>query len=128
MKWIPLALCLIGCVSAYDETISKRLVYYSAAAFCQLDTLTNWTCGAACNAVPDVTSFTYVADPTLVNFGYVAYNNKENEIVVSYRGSHNMDNWINNMNAVKIDYQRDGAPFGAAVHAGFYYVYQTLES
>ena len=74
MKWIPIALCLIGCAAAYVETVSKRLVYYSAAAFCEVNTLKNWSCGAACQAVPGVTSFTQVADPTLTNFGYVAYN------------------------------------------------------
>jgi predicted lipase len=128
MKWIPIALCLIGCVAGYDETVSKRLVYYSAAAFCEVNTLKNWNCGAACQAVPGVTSFTQVADATLTNFGYVAYNPSQNEVVVAYRGSHNIENWINDMDAVKINYQRTGSPAGAQVHGGFFRVYQSLSS
>ena len=123
MKWILIALGLIGCATAYDETVSKRLVYYSAAAFCEVNILKNWSCGAACKAVPGVTSFTQVADPTLTNFGYVAYNPNLNEVVVSYRGSHNIENWINDIDAIKTDYHRAGSPVGAQGHAGFYRVY-----
>lgn len=51
-----------------------------------------------------------------------------NEVVVAYRGSHNIDNWINDMNAIKINYQRSGSPADTQVHAGFYNVYSTMQS
>ena len=48
----------------YDETVAKRLVYYSAAAFCKESTLENWNCGAACTGAPGIVNFTPVTDPT----------------------------------------------------------------
>jgi hypothetical protein len=33
----------------YNETLSRQLVYYSAATYCEEDSLVNWTCGKACD-------------------------------------------------------------------------------
>ena len=108
----------ITACSPYSESTSKRLVYYSAAAFCKESTLTNWNCGDACKAVPGLTQFTPVSDPSQSTFGYIGYDTTENEIIVAFRGSHNLDNWISNMNFFKTPYPN--SPSNSQVHRGFY--------
>lgn len=62
------------CATTYDENTGKRLVYYSAAAFCKENTLTNWNCGAACTGAPGITNFKPMSDVNQKNFGYTGYN------------------------------------------------------
>ncbi len=50
-------------------------------------------------------------------FGFVGYNTKTDHIVVSYEGSHDVANWIENINFLKTPYEDVS---GAAVHRGFY--------
>jgi predicted lipase len=76
---------------------------------------------------PGITNFTYIANDNLTNFGFVAYNREFNEIVVAFRGTHNDQNWAEDMNSTKIEYQRNGGVAGMKVHAGFYNVYETLK-
>lgn len=58
------AVSLLGQVSAsYDPVLAKHMILYSAATFCKESTLVNWQCGAACEAEPDIVSFSAVEDP-----------------------------------------------------------------
>jgi hypothetical protein len=45
-----------------------------------------------------------MSDPTQMNFGYTGFNKILNEIVVAYRGSHNIDNWIQDIDFIKAPY------------------------
>ena len=44
---------------------------------------------------------------------------------MAYRGSHNIDNWISDINFIKKAYPN--SPSTAQVHQGFYEAYQTLQ-
>ena len=46
--YLYLAAMLYSVIQAYDANLGKRLMYYSSAAFCKVDTLLNWQCGKAC--------------------------------------------------------------------------------
>ena len=50
-------------------------------------------------------------------FGYVAFNNLSDEVIVSFRGSENIENWITDFEFNSISYP--GVP-DAKVHDGFY--------
>lgn len=120
-------LALFGTISAstYDSTVSTRLVYYSAATFCHVSTLINWECGPACQAVANVTNVTPVGNEAAGTFRYVAYNPTHNEIVVAFRGSHNTENWISDIDMIK--QQLPGAPSGVKVHTGIYQSYLSMQ-
>lgn len=49
-------------------------------------------------------------------FGYVAYNEVSDEVIVAFRGSVNIQNWVTNLDFISIPYL---AVPGAYVHAGF---------
>jgi hypothetical protein len=59
-------------------------------------------------------------------FGFVAYNNLTNDIVVAFRGSDNTANWVEDG-----DYTFKAYPYGpqgAQVHRGFFDAYYSLSS
>ena len=57
-------------------------------------------------------------------FGYVGYNQKDDEIVVAFRGSDNIVNWISNIDFLQIAYKD---VTGAKAHRGFYLSYQLVQ-
>ena len=108
---------------SYDQNLSQRAVYQSLAAFCENNDLENWKCGKSCDAVPGVTSLTRLSDKTAGVFGYVAYNEKQDQIIVAFRGSDNIANWIANIDFFQTPYKN--VP-GAQVHRGFYASYNDV--
>jgi hypothetical protein len=59
-------------------------------------------------------------------YGFVAYNNKTNSIVVSFRGSYTYANWYQDSDYSFTPYLT--GPAGAKVHEGFYRDYQALST
>ena len=116
------AFMLAGVCSAlaYDEKLSQKAVYYSIATFCGQDDLENWQCGKSCAAVQGVSKVTKVQDYNSGVFGYVGYNSKDDEIIVAFRGSDNIANWISNIDFLQISYK---TVTGAKAHRGFYLSY-----
>jgi hypothetical protein len=56
-------LALIGYASAdYNATVSKSLLYYASATFCEDYSLQSWYCGNACKQTPGVTNVTFVSE------------------------------------------------------------------
>ena len=103
--------------AAYNPTAGLKGVYYSAASYCSAASVQSWSCGEPCSQEAGVTSITPIRNDAKGTFGYVAYNKNANEIVVSFRGSQNIQNWITNIDFGKMNY-KDVA--GAQVHTGFY--------
>ena len=58
---------------------------------------------------------------------FYGYDAKQNTVLLSFRGSSNVPNWIENIDAVKTDY-----PYctdtGCKVHVGFYKAYLQIVS
>jgi hypothetical protein len=55
--------------------------------------------------VPGVTSLARLSDSANGIFGYVAYNPVNNQIIVAFRGSDNIANWISNINFFQTPYK-----------------------
>jgi Lipase (class 3) len=85
----------------YDEAIGLKAMYYAGATYCSLPDLMDWQCGAPC--YKGVTEFTPIQNEALNTFGFVAYNEDDNEIVVAFRGTQigTVLNWISDL-----DYHR----------------------
>lgn len=80
-------------------------MYYSGSAYCERNTILNWTCGEACTSQPDTTEVVNIVDDSKGTFGYVAYNSNQDQIIVAFRGSQNIQNWFTNLNLEKVDYK-----------------------
>ena len=50
-------------------------------------------------------SVSRIEDYALGIFGFTAYNSQDNTIVVTFRGSQNIANWISNIDFLKSNYK-----------------------
>lgn len=75
--------------AAYSEATGIKSVYYAAAAYCSASSLESWTCGPACQENAGLTKVRMITDDAKGTFGWVGYNPKDDQIVVSFRGSVN---------------------------------------
>lgn len=83
----------------YNENTAYKGIYYSAAAYCKKSTIDDWTCGAPCYAFPNMQEITRFEDFDRNIYGFSAFNQPDNEIVVSFRGTNGLDfkNWNTNL-------------------------------
>ncbi|TNV76820.1 hypothetical protein FGO68_gene11600 [Halteria grandinella] len=96
-------------------------MYYSAASHCSVDVLEKWNCGEPCEKNPSVQDVSPLINDAAGTFGFVGYNANLGEILVSFRGSVNIANWVTNINFLKEAYP---GVQGAEVHSGFYEAYK----
>ncbi|KAJ3009033.1 hypothetical protein HKX48_008202 [Thoreauomyces humboldtii] len=97
---------------------------YAAAAYC-LNGLATWTCAERCVGSTTGTVVVSQFDDSSATdtVGYVAYEASTKNIIVAYRGSEGIRDWITNLQFAKADvsptYASLGVPSGAQVHSGF---------
>jgi len=103
-------------VSAYDPDRALQFVYYSAAAYCDANPINAWSCGP-CKKLGSYDATT-VSDARTDGQAYVASSAADNVIVVAFRGSENLKNWIANLNFSKAAAYPECN--GCMVHGGFY--------
>ena len=123
------AVCVLQANAAwqeYNETLSKSLFFYTAACYCEVETVANWSCGAACANNTGVQDVRLASDYLEGTFAYAAYNSLTNAIVVAFRGSHNYINGLFDIDFYLVPFT-DG-PEGAQVHTGFLDSYLGLQT
>ncbi|CAG8513753.1 7018_t:CDS:2 [Paraglomus occultum] len=97
----------------------KLWVQFASAAYCNV---TNWDCGKACRGDTTGTrliKFFSKSKPN-DNNGYVAVNDQFKSIIVAYRGTADIQSFIEDIKFLETPFP--GVP-GAKVHAGFLAVY-----
>ncbi|ORY41082.1 alpha/beta-hydrolase, partial [Rhizoclosmatium globosum] len=58
---------------------------------------------------------------------FIAVNTATKSIILSFRGSNNIQNWINNIQVQQSTIPLAGAPSSVQVHSGFWQVWTTLQ-
>lgn len=118
---------LISAVTALSATDISDLVpltQLARAAYCDPKSVQDWTCGAACEAVPGFQTTLTGGDGNAVQFFFVGYWADANTVVVSHQGT---DPLALMAILTNLDLLRDpldpvlfpGAPAGATAHSGF---------
>ena len=129
-----IGLCLVACVSArlgaepalsYNETLAYEALHFAKVASCNsLDEIKSWTC-PVCKAASS--SFeTYWAHESDADIqGFVGHDKSRQQIVVAFRGSKTLANWIANLKFARVD-----SPFkechNCMVHKGFLDDYNSI--
>jgi hypothetical protein len=110
-------------VSSYNESTALYLAHVTSVSYCQEDHIVHWNCGP-CGLVPPLEGVKIVED-TKDNFqGLVGYSRLYDAVVVAYRGSMDVSNWLDNLTFLK---RRAYAEFpGVMVHEGFYWAYRSV--
>ncbi|ORX90312.1 alpha/beta-hydrolase [Basidiobolus meristosporus CBS 931.73] len=103
---------------------------YAAAAYCPTERVMSWSCGDRCESGLNVTS--YFVSPSSQVAGFMGYNPDKRKMVVSFRGSSNIQNWIHDVQFLPIDFeyphQASDYPLGIKVHGGFFRAYESLRA
>jgi len=99
---------------------------YSYAAYCPSSAIESWNCYFCTYNSTDTRGFVVVStfsDSLTGGFGFVGYVGTT--VVVSFRGSVDIENWILNIDVVQTSYP---GVSGAYVHDGFWTDYSALQS
>jgi len=110
----------------FNKANSYRFVYYAYAAYNQPKVGT-WNCPYCTNYTVGFNVTKECSDTAAGSYAYVGYNPNYKEIVASFRGSSNIPNWIEDIDAIKTP---PGVAFpgipSAQVEDGFYTYYKSL--
>jgi predicted lipase len=90
-------------------------------AYCPKTCLENWSCKTS--AHDPLTEVSYIVFNLTQAPGYIGYSASRNAIIVSFRGSQNIQNWIENLNFEKVPYIYC---LRCEIHAGFYADYTAV--
>ena len=114
----------------YNLNLAKRYVDFCGAAYCAdpifvKNKIDNWSC-SVCKDYPGVTARIFHGNRSDAN-GFVAYDPKANEIIVSFSGTDPLSiaNWIDDIDTLKENY-----PYcsNCQVHEGFYHAYLSVDA
>mgnify|MGYP000232887710 CR=1 FL=1 len=107
----------------YDKAESKDMVYYAGLAYCPKKCLLAWDCESG-KQFTNFGEVTHVNNAITLASAYIGYEKKKNLIIVSYRGSANAQNWIEDFNFEMVSYPNCK---GCYMHAGFLEDYKAIE-
>lgn len=112
----------------YSYEVALRSLAYSSATACSTQSLALWSCGAVCESIPGFQLATILNNDLLGTRGFVGVDRARQQIVVSYRGSCNIANWIVDMTFVHVPYDgRSTCGSFCRVHAGFFASYLSVQ-
>ena len=115
-------------LAAYNPVISSELIYMSNIAYYPLKDIRAWNC-SECKKfnVTDVslclTQLKGFENTTRDMQGFVAYLPKNNTVIVAFRGSVDIKNWIDDFDALTMAYPKCS---NCRVHVGFYQGYMEI--
>lgn len=113
---------------AFDYKVAYRYLMYAYAAYCPASAIMTWKCYWCTDpAVASTTQILKVVTNTTKSIqGYVAVNTMYREIIVSYRGTDNFQNLVDDLQFGKCDDPFYGIS-NAYVASGFYNCFKSVE-
>ncbi|KAI9907771.1 hypothetical protein PsorP6_003337 [Peronosclerospora sorghi] len=110
-------------VSTYNETTAMYLAHITSVSYCHIQHIIEWNC-QPCTLVSRLSGVKVVEDAKDNFQGLVGYSHLYNALVIAFRGSIDVTNWINNITFLK---KRAYAHFpDVMVHEGFYWTYRSV--
>lgn len=95
----------------------------TAVSYCSPKTIDDWNC-TPCKYIDRLEIESIIHDPKYNFQGFVAYDTELKSILIAFRGSMDVKNWIDNLTF----YKTRAFPRlpSVEIHLGFYYVYQSV--
>lgn len=113
----------VGANGRYNETTALYLAHVTSVSYCQEHHVRNWSCGP-CALVPPLKDVHIVQDAKDNFQGLVGFSELYDAVVIAFRGSMDIRNWIDNLTFFK---KRAYTQFpGVLVHEGFYWAYRSV--
>lgn len=121
---------MVACASAYrtpsyNETLAHEALYFAKVASCDsLESIRSWTC-PVCKAASSNFETFWAHESGQDIQGFVGVDRSRDTIVVAFRGSKTLANWIANLKFARVD-----SPFkecyNCHVHKGFLDDYNSI--
>eukprot|EP01083_Nonionella_stella_P008910 25803_1 len=109
--------------SVYNESDAFIPLYFSYASYCDASNINNWDC-VWCHKASDDFKVENVFTIDYLQ-GFIGYDLNENRIVITFRGTHNYEDWVKDLEYKQIPYPNVENGY---VHEGFYNAYSEIQS
>lgn len=80
-------------VSSFDISMARTYVAYGVLSYCPKKCLEDWSCQFSKN-YPKLINVTHVNNEVTLAAAYIGYEPISKTVVISWRGSNNAQNWI----------------------------------
>ncbi|KAM3126969.1 hypothetical protein pb186bvf_020923 [Paramecium bursaria] len=111
---------------SFDEAQSAEMAGLSFATYCQYSNIRSWTnLGSLSRTYPSYQNIQIFENTQSGNMGFIAYNSQNNQIVIVFRGSNNIQNWITNIQVFRTSFI---FPCFCTVHSGMFGAYQNIKN
>lgn len=135
VSWIPPLFCFFGHSSSRNVnlfSIRKALFFakisnesYESPSDINLSTISNEFYDNPSNL--EIISFISNTETIFINTQmYVIHNNQDNSLILSFKGSDEAIDWINDFTATQLPFLTDVAESNGLVHTGFYVAYSGI--
>lgn len=111
-----------GSLTPYNPFWSKTMSIYSSLSFCNSSCLNDWSCADAAQ-VPKLLNVTVMYKPMTDANGFIGYSPANDTIVISFRASDSLINWMENINFERTGYIHC---LHCEIHAGWYTAYEAI--
>jgi hypothetical protein len=101
------------------EQDTKNFVKYAGASYCDAQGILNWSCSNCEGYSVKSADIEYFADASTNTAGFVAADTEQKLIILSYRGSSNLSNWLFNLDVLFTNAYLQSPYDGAKIHNGF---------
>lgn len=110
-----LLLIIYPAVTSYSPSMALEMGYMSSAAYEAAASIESWSC-SYCKKY-NVTDVKVFSNSVGGIQGFTGYSHALNAVIVAFRGSNNIQNWILNIDTGRSTYSLCS---GCSVHSGFY--------
>eukprot|EP00462_Mataza_sp_D1_P009813 CAMPEP_0175154326 /NCGR_PEP_ID=MMETSP0087-20121206/20269_1 /TAXON_ID=136419 /ORGANISM="Unknown Unknown, Strain D1" /LENGTH=280 /DNA_ID=CAMNT_0016441181 /DNA_START=32 /DNA_END=874 /DNA_ORIENTATION=- len=116
----------LNVTDTYDPLRARVFLQFSKSAYCDASAISAWDCVPCQSLTKDYKDNVKVfTDSKTEGQAFVGSSVAENSIVIAFRGSCNLPNWITNLNYTKkSEYPKCS---GCEVHGGFYAAWLALQ-
>jgi len=115
----------------YNESTAVVYARLAGAAYCPTETLRNWTCGDFCDSISDVSAAkiceSYAHSSVAFAVQLPVSIGLQPRCVLSFRGSSNVQNWLDNLATWRADASLDDCD-GCATHSGFLSIWMDMRN
>lgn len=112
---------------SYNPGLAMEALQYCKASYCPVEALSNWSCGDACSGAHQYFNLHAVHQNEKYSvLGYVGVHQEARRIVVAFRGTVSIVNWISNLNFFMMKYPATACGPKCEVHRGFYESYLSV--
>lgn len=118
-------------INGYDLDRAEDMAMLSSIAYCT-DEIKTWTCPYCKNPrASDFKPYSVLLNTSTDTHGYIAVSQSRRQVIVAFRGTQDLENWITNLNFLKkpdtnIKLCLNETAVGL-VHGGFYEAYLSVQ-